>query len=88
MGEVYLARDPRLGRLTVLKLLPADFAKDEQRVRRFAQEPARPRRSTIRTSAPFTRSAKRLTGATSSRWSTSPGITLRERMAQRRLSCR
>lgn len=39
MGEVYLARDPRLGRFIVLKLLPADFAKDEQRVRRFAQEP-------------------------------------------------
>ena len=39
MGEVYLARDTRLGRLAVLKLLPADFAGDEQLVRRFEQEP-------------------------------------------------
>ena len=38
MGEVYLARDPRLERFIVLKLLPAYFAKDEQFVRRFAQE--------------------------------------------------
>ena len=38
MGEVYLARDPRLDRFIVLKLLPACFAKDEQFVRRFAQE--------------------------------------------------
>lgn len=38
MGEVYLARDPRLERFIVLKLLPTYFARDEQFVRRFAQE--------------------------------------------------
>lgn len=38
MGEVYLARDPRLDRFIVLKLLPPYFARDEQFVRRFAQE--------------------------------------------------
>src|SRR6185295_19307641 len=38
MGEVYLARDPRLDRFIVLKLLPPHFARDDQFVRRFAQE--------------------------------------------------
>lgn len=38
MGEVYLARDTRLGRQVALKLLPADFTRDEGRVRRFEQE--------------------------------------------------
>jgi serine/threonine protein kinase/Tol biopolymer transport system component len=38
MGEVYLALDSRLGRKIALKLLPPDFAKDQHRVRRFAQE--------------------------------------------------
>ncbi len=38
MGEVYLAQDTRLGRKIALKILPADFARDERRVRRFEQE--------------------------------------------------
>src|SRR5215471_17101969 len=38
MGEVYLAEDSRLARRVALKLLPADFTKDELRVRRFQQE--------------------------------------------------
>src|SRR6266550_5650095 len=38
MGEVYLAQDTRLGRKIALKLLPQDFARDQHRVRRFAQE--------------------------------------------------
>jgi predicted Ser/Thr protein kinase len=38
MGEVYLAHDHRLGRKIALKLLPADFARDQHRVRRFSQE--------------------------------------------------
>jgi len=38
MGEVYLAEDTTLGRRIALKILPAFFTKDEQRVRRFQQE--------------------------------------------------
>jgi serine/threonine protein kinase/Tfp pilus assembly protein PilF len=38
MGEVYLAEDTRLGRRVALKLLPAQFIKDEDRLRRFEQE--------------------------------------------------
>jgi eukaryotic-like serine/threonine-protein kinase len=38
MGEVYRALDTRLNREVAIKLLPADFAADEDRVRRFEQE--------------------------------------------------
>ncbi|HKQ77711.1 MAG TPA: protein kinase [Blastocatellia bacterium] len=38
MGEVYLAEDTRLGRKVALKLLPAAFTQDLERVRRFKQE--------------------------------------------------
>jgi eukaryotic-like serine/threonine-protein kinase len=38
MGEVYLAEDATLGRKVALKLLPADFTRDIDRLRRFQQE--------------------------------------------------
>ncbi len=38
MGEVYLAQDTRLKRKVALKLLPAQFIRDEDRARRFEQE--------------------------------------------------
>jgi serine/threonine protein kinase len=38
MGEVYLARDVRLGRQVAFKRLPAQFTMDVDRVRRFEQE--------------------------------------------------
>jgi serine/threonine protein kinase/Tol biopolymer transport system component len=38
MGEVYLAQDNVLGRKVALKLLPAFFTKDTERLRRFEQE--------------------------------------------------
>ena len=38
MGEVYRARDARLGREVALKILPVAFASDPDRVRRFEQE--------------------------------------------------
>ena len=41
MGEVYRATDPRLGREVAIKVLPASFSQDADRLRRFEQE-ARP----------------------------------------------
>src|SRR5258708_5684289 len=38
MGEVFLADDKKMGRKVALKLLPAHFTQDPQRVRRFKQE--------------------------------------------------
>jgi len=38
MGEVYRARDPRLGRDVAIKVLPASFSSDPDRLQRFAQE--------------------------------------------------
>ncbi|HEV7683659.1 MAG TPA: serine/threonine-protein kinase, partial [Pyrinomonadaceae bacterium] len=38
MGEVYLAEDTRLERLVALKILPAYFASDDERLRRFQRE--------------------------------------------------
>ncbi|HET7293612.1 MAG TPA: protein kinase [Vicinamibacteria bacterium] len=38
MGEVYRARDPRIGREVALKVLPESFSADPDRLRRFEQE--------------------------------------------------
>src|SRR5260221_4388691 len=38
MGEVYRARDSRLGRDVAVKVLPASFADNPERLRRFEQE--------------------------------------------------
>src|SRR5262249_25238939 len=38
MGEVYLAEDTKLSRKVALKLLPAEFTSDAERLRRFEQE--------------------------------------------------
>ena len=38
MGEVWRARDPRLGRDVAIKVLPASFSADPDRLRRFEQE--------------------------------------------------
>src|SRR5438067_840181 len=38
MGEVYRAKDPRLGREVAVKVLPASFSNDPDRLRRFEQE--------------------------------------------------
>jgi eukaryotic-like serine/threonine-protein kinase len=38
MGEVYRARDSRLGREVAIKLLPTSFSSDANRLRRFEQE--------------------------------------------------
>lgn len=38
MGEVYRARDPKLNRDVAIKVLPAAFSADPERLRRFEQE--------------------------------------------------
>src|SRR6202142_4459872 len=38
MGEVYRARDTRLGREVAIKVLPAALASDPERLRRFERE--------------------------------------------------
>src|ERR1700757_239688 len=38
MGEVYRARDTRLNRDVAIKILPASFSSDPDRLQRFAQE--------------------------------------------------
>src|SRR3989442_788556 len=38
MGEVYLAQDTKLDRQVALKILPADVASNQDRMRRFVQE--------------------------------------------------
>lgn len=38
MGEVYRARDPRLGRFVAIKVLPTYLSSDPDRLRRFEQE--------------------------------------------------
>lgn len=38
MGEVYRAKDTRLGREVAIKVLPAEYSSDSERLRRFEQE--------------------------------------------------
>jgi serine/threonine protein kinase len=38
MGEVYLARDPKINRDVAIKVLPAAFSENSERLRRFEQE--------------------------------------------------
>jgi serine/threonine protein kinase len=38
MGEVHQAKDQKLGRDVAIKVLPEEFARDADRVKRFQQE--------------------------------------------------
>lgn len=54
MGEVYLARDTRLGREVALKVLPADLQADPERLARFRREAKVLASLNLRTSRPST----------------------------------
>ncbi len=46
MGEVYLGEDTRLGRKVAIKVLPAEFASDPERLARFERYPPLAREET------------------------------------------
>src|SRR6266404_3159842 len=58
MGEVYLAEDSQLHRRVALKILPAEVAFNQDRMRRFNQEARARPRLIIRTSRTPTRLAR------------------------------
>lgn len=87
MGEVYLGRDTNLGRHVALKILPAAFTNDEQRLRRFEQEA----RSASALNHPNILTIHEIRKAGSIHFIATEfidGVTLREHMAKRALKPR
>jgi eukaryotic-like serine/threonine-protein kinase len=87
MGEVYLALDARLGRKIALKLLPAEYTQDVGRVRRFEQEA----RAASALNHPNIVTIYEIGETDSAHFMATEyidGLTLRQRLAQPRLTIR
>ncbi|MDQ3254928.1 MAG: protein kinase, partial [Acidobacteriota bacterium] len=85
MGEVYLAEDTMLGRRVAVKLLPAHFTTDNERVRRFQREA----RSVSALNHPNILTIHEIGRSDSTHFIATEfidGVTLRERMNEARLS--
>jgi len=85
MGEVYLAEDTMLGRRVAVKLLPAHFTTDSERVRRFQREA----RSASALNHPNILTIHEIGQSDSTHFIATEfidGVTLRERMNEVRLS--
>jgi len=88
MGEVYLAQDGRLGRKIALKLLSPEFARDDHRVRRFEQEARAASALNHPNVCVIHEIAETEDGRHFIAMEHIDGITLRDRIAQRRLGVR
>lgn len=87
MGEVYLAHDDTLDRMVALKILHADVAADEQRMRRFTQEA----KTTSALNHPNILTVHEIGQSGETRFIATEfiaGVTLRERMRQGQMDLR
>ena len=84
MGEVYRARDPALGRDVAIKVLPASFTSDADRVARFEQE-AKTLASLNHANIAHIYGLEHSAGATGLVMELVEGVTLAERLAHGRI---
>src|SRR5678816_4674060 len=85
MGEVYMARDIKLGRTVALKILPREIASEPQRILRFVQE-ARAASALNHPNILVIYEIEQTDGAHYIATEFIDGVTLREHMARTNLS--
>jgi hypothetical protein len=90
MGQVYKARDGKLGREVAIKVLPASVANDPERLARFEREAkllASLSHTNIAQIYGLEDAAARARAADSSSWNWRPGRTLGDSAARGRSDC-